>query len=294
MPELTDAQKVIRNSTGLACAAALEAIAAGVLANTNLGIVGAAVGDIAMVTAVDANGKPTAWKPVPLPANSNMLKNWYFVGGGSQLGYGTFPINQHGQGSYSTNTAWAIDRWRTRASAVLTLTADGLKTTNFVYQYLENPAALLGKTVTLSALLSDGLLTLTATLPNTVPGSATGFGPIESGAGYINLRILSDGNIEVILSINRSTAESYALFKAVKLELGTEQTLAHREGSAWVLNELPDYGAELLSCQRYFQRFVTQSLRPTHAEDCRPVMAKEPTADTMSLGGTTYYTLSAE
>jgi hypothetical protein len=45
---------------------------------------------------------------------------------------------------------------------------------------------------------------------------------------------------------------------AVKLELGSEQTLAHNEGTeespVWVLNEIPDYGEELAKCQRYYQR----------------------------------------
>lgn len=46
---------------------------------------------------------------------------------------------------------------------------------------------------------------------------------------------------------------SAALYiKAAKLELGSVQTLAHQDSSgAWVLNQLPDYGAELARCQRY-------------------------------------------
>lgn len=39
--------------------------------------------------------------------------------------------------------------------------------------------------------------------------------------------------------------------KAAKLELGPTQTLAHREGDKWVLNEIPDYGEQLRRCQRY-------------------------------------------
>lgn len=40
--------------------------------------------------------------------------------------------------------------------------------------------------------------------------------------------------------------------KAVKLELGETQTLAHQENGAWVLNDIPDYGTELARCQRYY------------------------------------------
>lgn len=39
--------------------------------------------------------------------------------------------------------------------------------------------------------------------------------------------------------------------KAAKLELGPTQTLAHREGDKWVLNEIPNYGEQLRRCQRY-------------------------------------------
>lgn len=41
---------------------------------------------------------------------------------------------------------------------------------------------------------------------------------------------------------------------AAKLELGPTQTLAHREGDRWVLNEVPEYGEQLRRCQRYFVR----------------------------------------
>lgn len=41
--------------------------------------------------------------------------------------------------------------------------------------------------------------------------------------------------------------------KAVKLELGSQQTLAHQDADGnWVLNEVPDYGEQLRRCQRYF------------------------------------------
>lgn len=42
-----------------------------------------------------------------------------------------------------------------------------------------------------------------------------------------------------------------ATILAAKLELGPTQTLAHKEGDKWVLNEVPDYGEQLRRCQRY-------------------------------------------
>lgn len=43
---------------------------------------------------------------------------------------------------------------------------------------------------------------------------------------------------------------------AAKLEIGPTQTLAHREGDKWVLNEVPEYGEQLRRCQRYFRRIA--------------------------------------
>lgn len=39
--------------------------------------------------------------------------------------------------------------------------------------------------------------------------------------------------------------------KACKLEIGPTQTLAHREGDRWVLNEVPEYGGQLRRCLRH-------------------------------------------
>ena len=44
----------------------------------------------------------------------NLLRNWYFVGGGT--GRGIFPVNQRGQSSYSTSSEANIDGWRFSSS----------------------------------------------------------------------------------------------------------------------------------------------------------------------------------
>lgn len=44
--------------------------------------------------------------------------------------------------------------------------------------------------------------------------------------------------------------------KAVKLELGSQQTLAHQDADGnWVLNEIPKFGDQLAECQRYCVAF---------------------------------------
>ena len=49
----------------------------------------------------------------------------------------------------------------------------------------------------------------------------------------------------------------YLDIKAMKLELGPVQTLAHKEGDNWVLNDPPPNKAlELAKCQKYQQELV--------------------------------------
>ena len=74
-----------------------------------------------------------------------------------------------------------------------------------------------------------------------------------------------------------------------KLEVGTQQTLAHQEGDKWVLNEVPNYGEQLARCQRYYQLYSTAEQRPAKAVDCRPTMRVDPSQGTITIDGTTYY-----
>lgn len=74
--------------------------------------------------------------------------------------------------------------------------------------------------------------------------------------------------------------------KSVKLELGSVSTLEN--------DTVPNYAEELVKCQRYFQIFRTQSLRPTYAADFRPVMRVDPALSTITIDSTTYYDASAD
>lgn len=194
----------------------------------------------------------------------NLLRNWYFVGGGSQQGGGQLPINQRGQTSYQTTEAYGIDGWRmvqwnTTARAItvnsgnveLTGSASGACSL-LIWQNIENGVKLAGKTVTVSvlcgasatgrlfvrgdmygdiyghiSLVPSGLRKYTLTLPDSITGVSIAIGQNGSLGG--------SGNTDIQLL-------------AVKLELGTEQTLAHQENGVWVLNEIPDYEYELYRC----------------------------------------------
>ena len=76
--------------------------------------------------------------------------------------------------------------------------------------------------------------------------------PIDSPAAIFSFFSASIdvylNNISVTINIQPGNSID---FIAAKLELGSEQTLAHKEGDTWVLNEIPDYATELVECQRY-------------------------------------------
>ena len=200
----------------------------------------------------------------------NLLDNWYFVGGGSQQGDGQFPINQRGQTAYS-GAVYGIDRWKginwvatanvtvQSGSILLSGTASGSNSC-MIRQTIENAAQFAGKEVTVSVLVgavqtngrpcvfigtnandmyatarleSNGLYSKTAVLPDDITGLFVQIGQHASSAGSGNT------SIEII---------------AVKLELGSTQTLAHQENGVWVLNEIPNFAEELAKCQYYYQR----------------------------------------
>ena len=134
-------------------------------------------------------------------------------------------VNQLGQSSY-TNVGMTIDRWRLTNGSV-SVGPNGLTLNGTIQQTLEFS---IGQPVICSALLSDGSL-----ITPTYDDSSKTFVLTAAGQTIV----------------------------AAKLELGSEQTLAHNEGTeespVWVLNEIPDYGEELARCKRYFERIAGKS-----------------------------------
>ena len=174
------------------------------------------------------------------PCNPNLLDNWYFAN----------PVNQRGQTSY-TGVVYGIDRWKMwQAGGAVTIENGGIvirKSSGDYVQWgeiLEADVwnALVGQTVTMSALTVNGQLA-TTTQTFTEDG-------IVTAAAFEGLTFHSTSSIR-LLDFVLTGAESPA-FLAVKLELGSQQTLAHQENGVWVLNEIPDYGEQLRRCQRYY------------------------------------------
>ena len=178
------------------------------------------------------------------PCNPNLLDNWYFGN----------PVNQRGQTSY-TGEIYGIDRWKGRwtGDGTATITGNGLKLFRAGHpahnlQNIEHPERLAGQVVTLSILAKNGYSAIV------INGAEQTFNGITSLGVKSNTITLPDPLTSLAVEVLSAADETDNLFLAVKLELGDTQTLAHKEGDTWVLNEIPDYGEQLRRCQRYFVR----------------------------------------
>ena len=180
-----------------------------------------------------------------LLTNTNLLTNWYFKGGGN---FNSFPINQRQKETYSSDIGEAIfDRWRAyMASATLStdyVTFLGTSGSGGgIFQNLEkNELPMTGTTVTLSCLdnnnnlyYGNGQIGTDFSVPLTGGVELT----YKAAAPLPQVAFMTD----IGDSIN---------IVAVKFEIGSYQTLAHKENNQWVLNEIPNYSNELNKCQRY-------------------------------------------
>ncbi|MBR7190111.1 MAG: hypothetical protein IKD63_03260 [Oscillospiraceae bacterium] len=211
----------------------------------------------------------------------NLLDNWYFVGGGSQLDDGIFPINQRGQTSYTAND-YTVDRWRTSSqydtvavgSSDVLLT-NGSTAVTWKYSQLLIPQVEPGSKVTGSVLItrisgshirlaisfrdsSESQISAVLSDSLTQAGVVSVSGTVPSGTVSIRFGFFSQSGIQ---------NGDYIGFSAVKLEVGDTQTLAHKEGGTWVLNEIPDYEEQLIRCKT-----STAASGDTYAND--PVVFK--------------------
>jgi hypothetical protein len=243
-------------------------------------------------------GDPGLQGPAGAVYSPNLLRNGTFADG--------CIVNQRGKTSYA-GTGYGVDMWYTTGATLsVDVTAEGVKlyknaaSANPAWaQALETDAAV-GQTVTVSMLYkgngegaslrvaqSGGIVTLSNVSDWTLAQKTFALEKWSVGT-------LQDRAIVAIQCFENMAANQGLYIKAIKLELGEQQTLAHQENGAWVLNELPDYGGELLRCQRYYQVYTTAAARPAKALDCRPVMRTDPAQSTVSVGGATLYANSAE
>lgn len=155
-------------------------------------------------------------------------------------------------------SGYTIDRWRITTDGTGTvqiIPGEGVKITAIsgsyfdLRQILENIDA--DETVTISAIINGNLHTATGKFGMSLNISADGYSGVIY---YIENAVILRPNIGNVWMV-----------KAVKLELGSTQTLAHQDADGnWVLNDPPpDPALELLKCRRYFiqERMNVSSVR---------------------------------
>ena len=189
----------------------------------------------------------------------NLLDNPYFTGGSSQEVGLRLPINQRGQTSASEDsTFYLIDRWKNMAGTQAEIGDAGYTFTppagsNGWFQQVtdKNTEDFNGKPLTLSALFSDGSL-ITGTVESWVSASVD-----IKVQGYGRLRIQPLSNYTQLGATFYHDAGVVKTYVAVKLEEGSNQTLAYKDGDGvWQLLPQPDmdYGTQLEKCQRFLHK----------------------------------------
>lgn len=183
------------------------------------------------------------------PCNPNLLDNWYFGK----------PVNQMGQTEY-TGGGYAVDRWKIN-EGVTAAVANGALNISYstpgwnLVEPLDN-MLVPGVTYTLSCIYKASVNPIRLVV---AWGDSQFFyneaSPISDNwalaqiTGTIPANATISFNQVVIQSLG-SSAGDFSL-KAVKLELGSQQTLAHQKNGVWVLNEIPRFSDQLAACQRY-------------------------------------------
>lgn len=214
-------------------------------------------GDTIPVSATDPTPVSEALTASGGGVNPNLLDNWYFAN----------PINQRGKTEYTGNNIYCIDRFICYNLNVSTSNSClKLSSAEYWYSrigqkiepYLLN--ALSGKQVTMTALLKSAKAgQVKISLYDSTDNVSSDTEKIETTTGDVQLVTAtftippsySNHKVEALFYSdylkNGQETELYAL----KLELGSTQTLAHKENGVWVLNEIPDFGEQLRRCQRY-------------------------------------------
>lgn len=187
-------------------------------------------------------------------SNPNLLDNWYFGN----------PVNQRGKTEYAVE-GYTIDRWKSGAVSDVVGVVNGAITIGMTDLYqifsqsVESPELYAGKPVTASVLV-DSIYANDSYQLVVRTGTASGqyMAIVINGSGlYSTTWKIPEGATSLQVGIQSIKADAGSIsVKAIKLELGSQQTLAHKDADGnWILNEIPDYGEQLRRCQRYFVNF---------------------------------------
>lgn len=211
-------------------------------------------GDTIPVSATDPTPVSEALTASGGGVNPNLLDNWFFGR----------PVNQRGDTDGDKNDwTYFIDRWlgfghsiKYSDSGITVGIKSGSGYSSIMQRYSKSLMNLTGKTVTLSCIVDGELYSATASVPST----AGTFLSVPFPNGRFEMWNAAD-NGDVNGTQFYFDASQHTLL-AAKLELGGQQTLAHKENGVWVLNEIPDYGEQLARCQRYYRRWTGADNKP--------------------------------
>lgn len=217
-------------------------------------------------------------------SNRNLLDNPWFTVNQRRVTSGSVGIS-----AYVGPDRWKIfqaSSWNVQNNAV-TLAWNGSGSASGILQYTgpENGNPIKGKTATISAYVNGTLLSKTVTIP--AAGSSSDY----ALSNDVIVRINSDDEITNNRGVEvqfRTTSISNITIGPVKLELGSVSTLAN--------DTPPDYGTELLKCQRYFYRVVGNGTgsecgwayydTASRLRVCVPLPTQLRTYPSITLGGT--------
>lgn len=180
--------------------------------------------------------------------NPNLLDNWYFGN----------PVNQRGQTSY-TQLGYTIDRWMQEGhSFYVDKSADYGGSLHLVMggealTFMQMIETMPQQQVTASILLGGASVGGKLLVQSWPDAADTHMVPIQSEMTTITCTPSQSGIYRIAVFNEGKPVDIFV--RAVKLELGSQQTLAHQDADGnWVLNEIPDYGEQLRRCQRYFYK----------------------------------------
>lgn len=208
--------------------------------------------------------------PIIIHSNPNLLINHYFLD----------PINQRGKTEY-VGVGYGIDGWKsTSVNSVQKIEEDGVifhDTDGGLGQYRQHIEEKTAKKLNNLPLTFSVLVNI-----QVAEAFQLGFYSSEYHAApemdFLTVgthletytTIMSDITSDLIVFISPRLTNAKAI--AAKLELGTQQTLAHQDASGnWVLNDPPPNKAlELLKCKRYYQKsWIGPPIDSTHKPDNR-------------------------
>ena len=210
-------------------------------------------------------------------SNRNLLDNCFFAN----------PVNQRGHTEYS-GAVYCIDRWKSNsANMEMAIDAEGLMVTRtgtgtgYFRQDIENPIESEEATVSVDVISLSGVCQFYLAYAD---GTFSTAQAMTSGMNSCTYQTVGKRISRVQFNVGAGASMK---LRSAKLEAGGVSTLAN--------DIAPDYGEELLKCQRYLHAYGSASARPSNALDCVPHMRTTPSQTTVvDADGITRYLNVAE